>query len=134
MGSVEIDVGGFHRQTPTRRHRVSRIQHQVHQHLFELSAVGADGAQPGGQNRHQVHVLADQPAEHRAHVGDQGVQVEHDRLQHLLAAEGEQLLGEHRRPLPAFDDLLHVAAARVLGTQGFRSQSPHSRGSRSADC
>ena len=40
------------------------------------------------------------------------------RLQHLLAAEGEQLPGERRRPLPRLDDLFHVGAASVLRAEG----------------
>ena len=52
---------------------------------------------------------------------DDGVQVEHPRLEHLLAAEGQELLGERRGPLAGLLDLLEVVPwLRVLGVE--RSQ------------
>ena len=36
-----------------------------------------------------VDMLADQAHDHRAHTGDDLVQIEHDRLQHLATAEGQ---------------------------------------------
>ena len=42
----------------------------------------------------ELDVLAEQARHHRAHPRDDLVQVDDERLQHLLAAEGEQLAGE----------------------------------------
>ena len=60
------------------------------------------------EHRHELDVLADQPAQHRVHVGDDGVQVEHARLQHLPAAEREQLAGERCGARRGLLDLLGV--------------------------
>ena len=50
-------------------------------------------------------------------VGDDRVEVEHARLQHLLAAEGEQLAGQRGRAPAARLDLLDVPRrARSCGS------------------
>ena len=50
------------------------------------------------EDRREDDVLADQASQHRAGVGDDGVQVEDARLQQRLAAEAEQLSRERRGP------------------------------------
>ena len=54
---------------------------------------------PGSQSTHTWILLADQAAQHPVEIRDDGVQVEHFRLQHLPPAEGQQLLRERGRPL-----------------------------------
>ena len=50
----------------------------------------------------QLDVLADQPADHRLHAGDDLVDVDHPRLEQLPPSERQQLLGQRggliRRP------------------------------------
>ena len=59
------------------------------------STAGEAGCEPHAD----VDVVADEPAEHRLHPGDDLVEVEHHRVQHLAAAEREQLPGQRRRLL-----------------------------------
>ena len=46
-----------------------------------------------------VNVFADQPSQHVLHTMQQVVEVQHPRLQDLLAAEAQELLGQRRRPI-----------------------------------
>src|SRR2546430_5136766 len=72
---------------------------------------------------------ADDPPQHLLHVRDHDVDVEHLRLQHLLAAEGEELLRERRRPLAGAADLEHV-----LDRKSTRLNSSHSQISYAVFC
>ena len=66
-------------------------------------------------------MLADGAAQHLLHRGDDLVEVEDLRLDHLPAGEGEQLAGEARRPFGGPRDLSEVAAGRfqALWPVGF---------------
>ena len=61
----------------------------------------------------ELDVLSDEPAEHRRQVADQRVDVEHLRLEDLLAAEGQELARQAGRALGRPPDLLHVVGQRV---------------------
>ena len=65
----------------------------------------------------EQHVLADQPRDHRVQLADGIDQVDHAPLEHLLTAEGEQLLGEPGRALRRHLDLGGVAVRRFVGRQ-----------------
>ena len=55
----------------------------------------------------------DQPPQHRVHAAQRVVEIDHPRLQHLPAAEGEQLLRQRRpRARAAFVDLVERIVAR----------------------
>src|SRR2546422_11369856 len=69
--------------------------------------------------RREVDVLAQQAAQHLLDVGDESVQADDARLQHLLAAEREQLPGEPRRPVCGLADFLGVVPPRVTRGQVF---------------
>ena len=56
----------------------------------------------------QLDVLADDAAQHRADAAHDLAEVEHRRLQHLLAAEGEQLVREVRRAVRRVDHLAQI--------------------------
>ena len=76
------------------RHGVAGVDREVHDHLLELSRVGRHAPRGGSQPQLQVDVLADQAAQHRVEVADERVEVEHLRLEHLPAAEGQELARE----------------------------------------
>src|SRR5688572_28977715 len=59
--------------------------------------------------------FADEPAQHRVHAGDDRTEVEDTRLEDLLSAEREQLLGELARGLGRRADRLDAAAGRRVG-------------------
>jgi hypothetical protein len=53
-------------------------------------------------------VLADDALKHRGDSIDHRAQIEHRRLEHLLAAEREQLVREVRRAVGRVDDLAQI--------------------------
>ena len=75
------------------------------------------GPRAGSSCGRQDDVLADQRTQHRLHLDDDPVQVQELGLQHLLAAEREQLPGEQRGAVGRLLDLVQVDAQRraVLG-------------------
>ena len=65
-------------------------------------------------NDFQVDVLADEPPQHRFQVQDHPVEVNHLGVDDLLAAEGQQLLGQGRGPVAGLQDIFQVAVKRVV--------------------
>jgi len=97
------------------RHRVARVDGEVDQHLLELRAVGVHGRKVERRPQGQLDVLADEPPQQAAERADHRVEIEPRRLQHLLAAEGEQLLGQRARALGRLLDQLELAPAHGVG-------------------
>ena len=112
---VDDDVGRLDRDRAAARHRVAGVDREVDDHLLELRGVGANRAELRVEHRQELDVLADQAAEHHVHVGDDDVQVEDARLEHLAAAEREQLARERGRARRGLLDLLGVAALAWIG-------------------
>ena len=59
-------------------------------------------------------ILSDESRQHGREPGHHRIQVEHLRLQDLLAAEGQELAGEGRRAVRRRPDQVDVAAKRML--------------------
>ncbi len=76
----------------------------------------------GAQGVLELDVLADEAVQHLVQRLDDLVEAQHLRLEHLLAAEGEQLPGERRRPQRGRLDLLDVGALGVLGAEVLEQQ------------
>ena len=97
------------------RHGVAGVDRQVHDDLLELAGVGAHAAEVLAQRDRQPHVLADEAAEHLLHLLDDVVEVADAGLDHLLAAEGEELAGERRGALRGLADLVEPAVVLCAG-------------------
>ena len=67
----------------------------------------------GLERRRQLDVLADDAAQHPLHARDDGVQVEHARLEDLPPAERQQLLRQRGGAAAGLPDLLGALAPRV---------------------
>ena len=100
---VELDVRGLDGQLAALRHGVARVDGEVHDDLLDLARVGLDV--PEAARRRAIVSSMSSPSRRRSIFsmpGDDLVQVEHLRLEHLLAAEREELPRElrraHRRP------------------------------------
>ena len=112
---VELDVGGLDGQAPALRHRVACVHRQVQDDLLDLRGIGLHATQRGVEHRDQLDRLADQRPQHLRDVRHHAVEIQHPRLEHLLAAEGEELLGERRRAVRRLLDQLDIAPPRVVG-------------------
>ena len=117
VGLVELDFGSLDRQLPALRHGVAGVDRQVEQHLLDLARVGSHGAQALLQRRDELDVLADQPSQHLVRVAHDLVQVDDARLEHLLAAEGEELPRQVGRAMRGLVDLGQLHPRRVLRLQ-----------------
>ena len=119
---VESDVGGFDGQFPALRHGIARVDGKIHNHLIDLSRIGADRSQSGPRHHHEIYVLANHASQHFQILSYDLVHVEHLRSKHLFAAEGEQLPRKRCRALRSIGDLLRGTAQTRIGTQTFQKK------------
>ena len=118
----DIDVAQFQAKSSALRHGVARVDHQIHQHLFHLAGIDLDLAELPGDNRVDLHVLAQHAAKHAIHVPQRARQIHDARLQHLLAGEGQDLLGQRSGSLARGANLSEAAVRRV-----FRRDPPEKK-------
>ena len=109
-----LDVRGGDREPSALGHGVARVDDEVHEDLLELGAVGDNAPQRVIGLGGELDVLADETTQHRRHVADHGVEVEPPRLQHLLAAESEELARQRGRATRAPPDDAEVTARGIL--------------------
>ena len=117
VGLVQGHVAGRERQPAPVRHRVAGVDGQVEQDLLDLPRVGLDA--PGGriERGRDLDVLADHATQQGLDSGHDGVQIQHARLQDLLAAEGQELMRELGGALGGALDDLDLPPDRVLRGQ-----------------
>ena len=84
---------------PALRHGVARVESQVHDDLFHHAFVGVDRRHLRREVKFQGDIGSERSFEHERDVANDFVQVQQARLYDLLAAEGEELTGEVRRPV-----------------------------------
>ena len=113
---------GLDREAAALRHGVTRVEREVDDHLLELRAVGLHPAELGGEAQHELAVLAHQPAEHRLHVHEHRVELEHLRLEELPAGVGEQLPADVGGAVGGAGDLAHVLLAGVVVRHAAREE------------
>jgi len=87
---VELDARGADGQPSAGRHRVARVDDEVHQYLLDLARLGENRARilvlRAQINR---HVFADEATDHRLGLAHHLAEDERLRLERLLTAEGE---------------------------------------------
>ena len=88
---VELDVRRLDRQLPARQHRVASVDREVDDDLLDLPRIGVDAIERRRQPRLELDVLADQPPQQRVHADHDFVEIQNLRVEHLPAAEGQQL-------------------------------------------
>ena len=77
---IEFDVGGFDGESASLRHRVPRIDGEVHDDLVDLPRVDLDRAEVGRQSRRELDILADQTLKQFSRVNDDGVEIDDPRF------------------------------------------------------
>ncbi len=96
-------------------HGVAGVDREVEEHLLELARVDEDDRRGRFEARAQLDVLADQAAQHLLEARHDLVQVDDAGLQHLAAAEGEELARERLGAVAGGDHLLDLARLRMAG-------------------
>ena len=109
VNAVQLRIGCLDNQLASIRHGVARVDHQIHDDLFHLAAVGTNGSQIRRRSNDQLDVLANQPREQPSHVADNIIQIHDLRLQHLETAEGEKLPRQSGSAIRGPFDLLDLS-------------------------
>src|ERR1700686_759995 len=91
---IHFRVRRMDRQFASLRHRITRVDDQIHHDLPYLSGVRLDLADRWVKDQVQLDVFSEQTGQHLFHLGQEGVQVQNDRLQNLLSTESQKLPGQ----------------------------------------
>ena len=114
---------GLNRQPPALRHRIARIDHQIHNHLLDLSGIRLDRAGRGVEFRTEFDdIFTDETPQHAVHIGDQRIEIQHFRRDKLTAAERQQLTSQPGCPVCRFLNLLHIFPHSIGGSQPAKQQ------------
>ncbi len=119
---IQRDIVGGDGQLAAVGHGIAGIDDQIHQHLPDVAGVGLDASDLfSGNNRH-FDVLVNEPPQHFVQVFHHVIEVQHDGLHRLFAAEDQQLPGQPggalgRRPNRLKMTLEHRVRAEFLHRQ-----------------
>ncbi len=121
--AIELHVGSFDGQAAAVGHGVARVDYEVQGDLLDLAGVGFHAAEIGAGQKREFDIGADDARNHLNHSGDDFVQIQNARLQHLHAAEGEQLASEGGGTLGGLLNLFDVLARGILAIGGGGRQA-----------
>src|SRR4051794_23413167 len=95
-GIRQLGAEGLDGEPPTEGHGVTRVEHEIQQHLRQLAGVGLD--ETGGRAEAQLErrLCAEGAPEHEVEATDRLVEIEYPWTQHLAAAEREKLTRDRR--------------------------------------
>src|SRR6266436_7617684 len=79
------------------RHGVPRIEHKVHNHLFDLSWISFNVSKFGAEIHSQLVFFSYQPEQHLLEIRNNLIQIQYLRLHDLFATESEELSRESGR-------------------------------------
>ena len=117
VNAVQFGVGGFDDQLSPIRHGVARVDHEVHDDLFHLAGVSANGAQRLRSSHDQLDVFTNQPREQPSHLTDDIIQIHNVGLQNLQPAEGQKLARQTGSAIRGPFDLLNLSGILAGGRQ-----------------
>jgi len=89
-------------------HGVTGVHREIGQHLFNLAAIRQHHDGMRRERRRQLDVLADQPPQHFADVGDHLVQVKHHGLDQLAPGESQELASQSGGTLTRLPNFLQA--------------------------
>jgi hypothetical protein len=96
---AELGMIGLDDQPAAAGHRVSGIDRQIEQRVLELVGVANSRGWPLGQREGEFDAIAQRKAQQRLHRGDQLVHGDGLQIGAVRSREGEQAMGEGRRPV-----------------------------------
>ena len=115
------DVRRFNREDAAARHRVARIDGQVHQHLLQLRGVPLNRTHAGRQARHDLDVFAQRALQELLDLGDDRIEIQWAEPHDLSAAEHQQPPRQRGRRLCGPADFTKQRGSRCVARQ-FRQR------------
>ena len=115
--AVDLHLVRFDGEDAAVRHGIAGVDGEVQEHLVNLRRISTNRSQLRCQDRGELDLLSDQPAQHLVRVGDDLVQAQGPRLDRLPAAEGQELAGEVAGALGRAADLLEILAVGTVGRE-----------------
>ena len=101
VGLVEEDIRRLDRELATIGHRVARVDGEVEQRALELGRVDEGRPKSAGEHVLDDDGLAQGPAQHIRHAGDEAVDGKRLRRERLAARESEEAMDQKRAALGA---------------------------------
>ena len=119
---IGTEIRGGHRdhQTPAVRHRVARVQSEVHQNLLDLATISENRELFPWELEVELDGFANQPPEHTRRFVEDGIQVDCDERHRLLPTEGEQLSSQSGATRHDLAQLVQVGLRFVVGAKPMR--------------
>src|SRR5262245_37232524 len=99
----------------TVRHRIARVDGEIHEDLFDLRAIGANAACVRREIEDELDVVPDHPFDETRNFEYDLVEVEQFVAGDLRTAEGQQLLRQRRCAFARLDDLREIFRDRTVG-------------------
>jgi len=93
--------------------RVTRIDDKVHDHLFQLPLVGANGRQCGVVAQPERDLFPDQTIEQMGQVRERLAQIDQLRAQCLFARIGQKLADQGGRTIRVLIDLHEIGVVQI---------------------
>src|SRR6266550_4974996 len=110
----KLDRSCFNRQDTALGHCISGVDHEVHQHLFDLTGIGLNSFKRQIEFGGELNIFANQSPQHLVHIRDHVIKIDRQRLQNLLAAESQQLPSKIGSAIPSLLNLFEVTPERVI--------------------
>ena len=121
-GLRDAGVDGADRDAAAARHGVAGVNRQVNNDLIELAAIHPEQPQIPVVIHLQFYILANQSTQQIGKVGQGLGNIQHHRLQFLLAREGQQLTHQIGRPVGVLFDLLDIGKRRIVRAMAGQQQ------------
>jgi hypothetical protein len=117
-------------QSPTMRHGIAGVDHEVHDDLLELGGIHTDVARGAHERRIERDVLAQHARQELEQRLQASPRIHHPRLDHLPPAEGQELSGQLRSALRRLERLLCPRGLFRVGLGHGKEQRRASRDDR----
>src|SRR4029077_12976100 len=91
----------------------------IYQDLFELDGINTYIPQFRMKRCKELNLLTNQAAKHLSGFNDDGVQIQDSRMEHLFAAESQELARQRSGAIDGFFDLGQVLEGRMSGLHLF---------------
>jgi hypothetical protein len=111
---VEVGQASLDRELTTVWHGIAGVGGQVEDNLLDLTRIRAHDSWRIPEVRNQRDVVPDDPPQKLVHILEHKLEVEHYRLDRLLAAEGKELVDQPGCPLARLQHLGKIFAAGIV--------------------